>query len=251
MSSQSEADRSRHGPAERRKPATEDAFTALHRRLEPTQTEIDRFLSAASDADFARALARFANGLLYAGDLYERQEERLAVQAAVNAVIELISTTALGSPASLAALDKLRGALSDVDAGVMPPLLAPTRPSHRVPDPEPVQNLRALSAVTMQLLMEFLGYSKSNAAATVARELGKLGLRLGNSRNREPGTTIANWREHAKRGGPKHCVLGATSRISARDPISDQSGRLSSSDTGKNPREPCLLPKTNRSPRFC
>lgn len=143
-------------------------------------------------------LVRFEGRLRDALELYKSGDNggRVGALAAVNAVLEFVlSIERLRRDGLIVPLAKLSSALSDLDEGVVSPMLKAARQSGGTAQSMVRQGLRAYAVLTLDILQK-TGLSRREAAGLVAKTLNECGVKPLRGRRRDiAATTVINWRD--------------------------------------------------------
>lgn len=144
------------------------------------------------------ALERLDHDLGNAGRTLETGGEQAGIQLAMAATIEFLRgiSSRLGEPSKLAPFRKVLSGLQDLEDGVVPPLFKPKQVGPGRPETGDRRNLRACAAASMELLCK-RGFSNSEASRIVAKELVRLKIPVGTSKNVtvvKAAKTIEQWR---------------------------------------------------------
>jgi hypothetical protein len=117
-------------------------------------------------------------------------------------VIDLILELYPEHPEWIIPLDQLLFGLRDLDRGKSNNLFQPLKLDHRPPNTIADMIFRAIPAAAMTILMKKARVKRTEAAATIARKLNKLGYRDGSGALIK-GNQVAQWREDVTARQPR------------------------------------------------
>lgn len=122
-------------------------------------------------------------------DSSEREKALFALDSVITFIMRVCKREGLPTP-----LIKLRNALTDLENGVVVPMLRVEERNSF--DPIGRTLLKSAAAATMSLLMK-TGCCREQAARQVAAQLRRGRMTFGDRRSREPWRTVADWRDQA------------------------------------------------------
>jgi hypothetical protein len=165
---------------------------------EPTLDEIQAFVETLDLHALAKEILCLKRHLDVAGEPTGANSRDAALTSLLG-LIEFVQNQ-LGYQIPPPALTGLHTALAALDDGAVLPLLQ-KRKVARKPVSVGTRQLHGCAAAVMQCLMQS-GFGRLEAGTIVGNQLRKLGIKFGDSRSKDPGKSIANWRNRATGGDP-------------------------------------------------